>query len=57
MGPVLGCCLAPLVQALGDLPLVPLSAGFVEATGCPQIILCDMMPREIMGVAVAFAMR
>ena len=56
MGPVLGCCLAPLVQTLGDFALVPLSAGFVETTGGPEVILCDMMAREIMGVAVAFAM-
>ena len=56
MEPVLGCSLAPLIQAFGDFALMPLSAGFVETTGGSQIILCDMMPREIMGVAVAFAM-
>ena len=35
---------------------MPLSAGFVEAPGGSEVILRDMMPRNVVGVAVAFAM-
>ena len=56
MGPVLGRRLAPLFEALRDLPLVTLSAGFVEAPGGPEVILGDMMPRKVVGVAVALTM-
>ena len=53
MRPVLGRRLAPLVQALSDFALMPLSAGFVEAPGGSEVILRDMMPRKVVGVAVA----
>ena len=48
--------LAPLFEALSDLPLVTLSTGFIEAPGGAEVILRDMMPRKVVGVAVALTM-